>query len=140
VFQTQPTLPSPMQGLLSSSSTTTTTTNPKSPESLAAGMLWLAQQACRECEGVGDSMEEALAALEGRGVERSSFTNLNHNYRVGSSSLIQGATKVFEHLGLQVSNFLQNPCKSLFLYQPHACTSMTLKEESIRKLPDALFG
>jgi len=111
-----------LQGLPISSSSS----NPKSPESRAAGMRWLAGRACRECEGVGDSMEEALAALEGRGVECSSFTNLNHNYRVGSSEVIKGATKVFEHLGLQVSSFLQNPCKSLFLYQPCACTSLIL--------------
>jgi len=64
---------------------------------------------------VGDSMEEALAALEGRGVECSYNTDLTRRFRVGSSSIIQGATKVFEHLGLQVSNFLHS-CKSLFLF------------------------
>jgi len=64
---------------------------------------------------VGDSMEEALAVLEGRGVECSCNSDLSHYYRVGSSSLIQGATKVFEHLGLQVSSFVHS-CQSLLLF------------------------
>jgi len=72
---------------------------------------------------VGDSMEEALAVLQGRGVECSCNSDLSHYYRVGSSEVINGATKVFKHLGLQVSSSL-DPCKSLFLCQPHACTSL----------------
>ena len=71
-------------------------------------------------------MEEALAALEGRDMECGYNSNMDRCFRVGSSGRIQSATKVFEHLGLQVSSFLQNPCKSLFLYQPCACTSLIL--------------